>query len=214
MYQTQMRHSRNSGSSFYSGLSAMLVVWLLTSLSLPSGAMNNTEQLSSPGVNVANANELDNWIIVNDTVMGGRSQASAIFAQDHMQFKGSLSLQNNGGFASVRRIKSAVDWQAGKAITIVIRGDGRSYQFRLRTNRTLDGVAYVKEFTSQKGEWQSITFTEDDFTPQFRGRIVPSAKKLSFSDITQLGFMLADKAPGDFELHIKSIVQNDEATAR
>lgn len=51
--------------------------------------------------------ELGYWRIVNDTVMGGRSQ-SRFYQQDGVGvFEGFLSLENYGGFASVRRYYSA-----------------------------------------------------------------------------------------------------------
>ena len=158
-------------------------------------------------VNMLNSQELENWVIVNDTVMGGVSTASLVHINDYMKFSGELSMRNNGGFASTRRIYEPVAWQNNKPISISIRGDGRRYQFRLRTNRFIDGVAYVKAFETVKGEWQTIRFLQNDFTAQFRGRLVNDAPALVFSDITQLGFMLADGTPGEFELHIKQIAQ-------
>lgn len=154
--------------------------------------------------------EAQNWIIVNDTVMGGRSQASLGIEKEMLVFAGDLSLQNNGGFASIRRIYSPLSWNSNETLEIKILGDGRSYQFRLRTNRNADGVAYVANFTTKKGEVQVITFDTDDFNPQFRGRLVRGAPDLNFSDIAQIGFMLADKNPGNFVLRISHIRQIPE----
>lgn len=78
---------------------------------------------------------------------------------------------------------------------------------RLRTNEGFDGVAYVATFSSDSDTWQTKQFTEQDFVPQFRGRIVNNAPLLLFSDVRQIGFMLADKQPGSFQLAIKSIGQ-------
>lgn len=159
------------------------------------------------------ADEINNWIIVNDTVMGGRSQAIARSQDGYLHFLGDLSLRNNGGFASIRRIYNPIQWQQDGPILITVKGDGREYQFRLRTNRYMDGVAYVKNFVTIKDEWQTFTFQEQDFTPQFRGRLVRDAKALNFADITQLGFMLADKTPGTFDLKVKEIMQSSQILA-
>lgn len=159
-------------------------------------------------IEFSQADELNNWVVVNDTVMGGRSQSIAQSQGGYMSFTGDLSLRNNGGFASIRRIYNPIDWQSNTPIQIIVKGDGREYQFRLRTNRYMDGVAYVKNFVSSKDEWQTITFQEEDFTAQFRGRLVSRANALSFNDITQLGFMLADKQAGEFELQLKEISQS------
>ena len=56
--------------------------------------------------------ELDNWVIINDTVMGGRSRARIDIENQHLVFNGYLSLENNGGFASIRRVYDNKQWQA------------------------------------------------------------------------------------------------------
>ncbi|MEL0037316.1 MAG: CIA30 family protein, partial [Gammaproteobacteria bacterium] len=51
--------------------------------------------------------DVQSWMIVNDTVMGGRSQAnlSLVEGEDEVfRFDGLLSLENNGGFASSRAV--------------------------------------------------------------------------------------------------------------
>nr|WP_241664478.1 CIA30 family protein [Ningiella ruwaisensis] len=158
-------------------------------------------------INFVDNNELDNWIIVNDTVMGGRSSASIALEKNSLAFSGDLSLENNGGFASIRRVYEPLAWQDKAVFVITVKGDGRTYQFRLRTNRFADGVAYVANFDTKKGEEQTYRFLAQDFTPQFRGRVVSNAPALAFSEVQQLGFMLADKSPGDFLLLIKRIEQ-------
>jgi len=161
-------------------------------------------------IDFSNPKEDQNWVIVNDTVMGGRSRAGFGIEKDMLIFTGDLSLQNNGGFASIRRIYEPLSWHSSEKLEIKVLGDGRSYQFRLRTNRNADGVAYVANFTTIKDEIQSIQFDIKDFTPQFRGRLVRGAPVLSFSDIAQMGFMLADKKTGRFVLQISHIRQIPE----
>jgi monofunctional biosynthetic peptidoglycan transglycosylase len=161
-------------------------------------------------IDFSNPQETQNWVIVNDTVMGGRSRASLGVEKDMLVFAGDLSLQNNGGFASIRRVYEPLSWNNKNTLEIKVLGDGRSYQFRLRTNRNADGVAYVANFTTIKDEIQTLQFDIRDFTPQFRGRLVRGAPTLSFSDIAQMGFMLADKNPGGFVLQISHIRQVPE----
>ena len=48
-------------------------------------------------------NELSNWTIINDEVMGGQSESRFSFnSHGIVIFKGDISLENNGGFASLR----------------------------------------------------------------------------------------------------------------
>ena len=158
-------------------------------------------------VDFSNAEELNYWYRVNDSVMGGVSQSNLRVIDNVAYFEGELSLKNNGGFASVRRVGPVTLTSGNTPISIDVNGDGRSYQLRLRTDKGFDGVAYVATFSSISDTWQTLTFKEDDFTAQFRGRLVSRAPELSFSEVTQIGFMLADKQPGLFKLAIKNIGQ-------
>lgn len=48
-------------------------------------------------------------------------------------------------------------------------------------------------------------FPLDKFTPVFRGRVISQVGPVLPSEIQQIGFMLADKNPGRFELEIRQI---------
>jgi monofunctional biosynthetic peptidoglycan transglycosylase len=143
------------------------------------------------------------WQAINDGVMGGISSGRMEQSGDGLRFEGQLSLENNGGFASVRR---PIDDDLSKAtgVRLRVRGDGRTYQFRLRQDSRFDGVAWRAEF-STNGDWQTVTLTFDEFIPVFRGRRVPDAGPVVPAAIRQIGFMLADKTAGAFALEIRSV---------
>jgi hypothetical protein len=143
------------------------------------------------------------WQAINDGVMGGISAGRMEQSGDGLRFEGQLSLENNGGFASVRR---PIDDDLSKAtgVRLRVRGDGRTYQFRLRQDSRFDGVAWRAEF-STNGDWQTVTLTFDEFIPVFRGRRVPDAGPVVPAAIRQIGFMLADKTAGAFALEIRSV---------
>lgn len=143
------------------------------------------------------------WQVVNDGVMGGVSRGG-IERSDRETglFSGRLSLENNGGFASVRALIGPHDLSRFAGLEIRVRGDGRKYQLRLRTDGGFDGVAYRCEFETTADEWTVIRFPFADFRPTFRGRPVPEAPPLDTKRITQVAFMLADKRAGDFLLEI------------
>jgi monofunctional biosynthetic peptidoglycan transglycosylase len=129
-------------------------------------------------VDFSDSEELSYWYQVHDRVMGGGAQSNLRVVGNIAYFEGELSLKNNGGFASVRRT-GPISFQSGNTpIVLVIHGDGRSYQLRLRTNEGFDGVAYVATFASDSEKWQTLSFMEQDFVAQFRGRTVTSAPDL------------------------------------
>jgi monofunctional biosynthetic peptidoglycan transglycosylase len=83
-----------------------------------------------------------------------------------------------------------------------VKGDGRTYQFRVKTDDQYDGIAYRSLFATDARQWQTITLPFDSFTASFRGRPVPDAPVLRPEQIRQIGFLLADKQPGLFRLEI------------
>jgi monofunctional biosynthetic peptidoglycan transglycosylase len=146
---------------------------------------------------------LEHWRAVNDGVMGGVSSGRMVETQDGLRFEGELSLENNGGFASVRRLVMN-DLAAARGVRLELRGDGRSYQFRLRAGHQFDGIAWSAAFTTNN-DWQTVELDFDEFQPVFRGRIVPEAGPVNAAEIRQVGFLLADKQAGAFAIDIRSI---------
>lgn len=143
------------------------------------------------------------WRIVNDGVMGGISQSRVTETPDGLRFAGTLSLENNGGFASARR---SIGQQVNGLASIVmrVRGDGRRYQLRLRQDNNWDGVAWRQEFDTSD-QWQHVTFDVNDFIPVFRGRTVPGHEPIDTARVEQLGLMLADGQSGGFTLDVNDI---------
>jgi len=72
------------------------------------------------------------WYIVNDGVMGGLSEGRLIVENDMAVFKGEVSTDNNGGFTMVQNRFKAVKTSQFKAFVIKLKGDGKSYQFRVK----------------------------------------------------------------------------------
>lgn len=147
--------------------------------------------------------EREQWRIVNDGVMGGLSQSRIDITSTAIAvFQGKLSLENNGGFASVRRLPHQYDLTGYAGVTLRVKGDGRTYQVRVRTNDRFDGIAYRAEFQTSPGEWMTVKIPFKLFSPTFRGRRVTNASKLRPENIRQIGFLIADKREGTFRIEI------------
>ena len=149
------------------------------------------------------AMDVEPWRAINDGVMGGLSSGRMVAFEHGLRFEGELSLENSGGFASVRRLVGRDLSQTG-SVRLTLRGDGRRYQFRLRQDGGFDGVAWRAEFTT-RGDWQTIDLAYADFLPVYRGRPVAGAGPVVPGRIRQIGFMLADRKPGAFALEIRSV---------
>jgi hypothetical protein len=152
-------------------------------------------------------NQIKDWYSVNDNVMGGVSKGKAVISNDSMLiFGGYLSLENNGGFASIRTLPSEFNLNSFEKVRIKVNGDGRKYQFRIRTDNNIDGLAYMLEFETVKDEWVEIDLPFSLFKPTYRGRILKDIPDLDSKEIRQIGFLLADNNEGEFKLLIDEII--------
>jgi monofunctional biosynthetic peptidoglycan transglycosylase len=152
----------------------------------------------------AMAAELDDWRIVNDGVMGGVSESALImYAQDSTAvFSGHVSFENNGGFASVRTLPRDFNIDGFDGVLIRVKGDGKSYQFRLRTGAAFDGVAYKQHFDTRADEWQIIRLPFSEFAASYRGRVLPHIAPPDPAQVNQIGLLIADKQEGAFTLTV------------
>lgn len=140
------------------------------------------------------------WLAVNDVVMGGLSSGGMAMLEEGLTFQGYLSLQNNGGFSSVRRATQE-SFAHSSGIRLTVKGDGRRYQLRLRQDRNFDGIAWRREFITD-GSIQLVELPYAEFEPVYRGRTVANAGPLEPDLIRQIGFLIADKTEGAFSLSI------------
>jgi hypothetical protein len=146
------------------------------------------------------------WRPINDGVMGGLSIGLLRHhPAGHAEFAGRVSLDNNGGFASVRCLAGDFGRNGVLAYLVDVRGDGRRYKLNLRTDNGFDGVNYQARFDPPAGNWTTCRIAVADFVPTWRGRPVPDAPPLDVTRIRQIGLMIADRQAGPFCLAIRSI---------
>ena len=106
------------------------------------------------------------WRVVDDGVMGGRSKGNIKVSDDViLTFSGKLSLENNGGFSSLRTEKLKMNLAGADGLVARVRGDGRTYQMRFNTEARFRGmeVSFKADFTTKKGEWTEIKVPFDQF---------------------------------------------------
>jgi hypothetical protein len=142
------------------------------------------------------------WQVVNDDVMGGVSTSSFRLTNGVAVFQGEVSLENNGGFASVRSLPASQDVSGCDAFVIRVRGDGRRYKFTARTDRNFDSAVYQSVFPTKKGEWEEHRLPMKKFVPTFRGRVLSSEPPLDPARVTSVGVLIADQQDGPFRLEI------------
>jgi monofunctional biosynthetic peptidoglycan transglycosylase len=142
------------------------------------------------------------WQVVNDDVMGGVSASGFYLTNGVALFRGKVSLDNNGGFASVRSLPARHDLAGCDTFVVRVRGDGRRYKFTARTDRSFDSAIYQCVFTTNKGEWEEHRLPFKQFVATFRGRVLSNEPPLDAAKVTSVGFLISDKQEGPFQLEV------------
>lgn len=142
------------------------------------------------------------WRSINDGVMGGISSGRMRVKETTAVFDGHLSLENKGGFASVRSEPMDLNLDGFTGLRIRFKGDGKRYQLRVRTSAAFDGPSYRCTFDTRKDGWQEIELPFSGFVASFRGRTLPDYPALNPSEIVTLGILIAGKQEGDFRLEL------------
>jgi uncharacterized surface protein with fasciclin (FAS1) repeats len=149
-------------------------------------------------------NESFGWQVVNDGVMGGLSKGNVgITKEGTMKFSGKLSLQNNGGFSTIRSGRVNLNLSNDLGLLLLVKGDGRTYEARLDSDARFRGntVSFAGEFKTTKGKWQQVKIPFSAFKGSFRGTDLPDMV-LDPSLVQGVGILLADKQAGPFDLEI------------
>jgi monofunctional biosynthetic peptidoglycan transglycosylase len=143
------------------------------------------------------------WQTVNDGVMGGVSDGKfKITDAKTMEFYGNLSLENNGGFTSVRTRPRDLGLAKGDALIIRVRGDGREYSLNLYVPTQRTAFSYRAALKTEKNKWIEARLPLEDFGATWFGRSVPGAGPVEAGKVSALGFLLGDKKAGPFKLEV------------
>jgi len=148
--------------------------------------------------------DVSDWRLVNDFVMGGRSTSKFYLNEEgHGVFTGAVSLENNGGFSLLRYQFDKINSEGFKKVSIRLKGDGKEYQFRVKSNK-YSQESYKKVFKTT-GEWQTIEILLSELEPVFRGRKL-NIPNFSSNKLEEIGFLVGNKKNENFNLILDSII--------
>jgi hypothetical protein len=147
--------------------------------------------------------DISNWKIVDDGVMGGIS-SSTFFVDKSGNgiFRGSVSLENNGGFCSVRYFFNPISLKNQKTFSIRLKGDGKKYQLRVKT-KVSDYYSYIYEFQTTT-DWQTVEIPISEMYASFRGRTL-NLPNYDGDSLAEMAFLIGNKKEEDFQLLIDKI---------
>jgi NADH dehydrogenase [ubiquinone] 1 alpha subcomplex assembly factor 1 len=160
------------------------------------------------GVVLADFSTIDGkpgWYVVNDNVMGGRSDGGFTIDEGILHFAGRTDT-NGGGFSSIRTEAVEFDLSDYAGIRLRVNGDGRRYTWRLVTDARWQGreIAYWADFDTQAGRWSTTDIPFSRFEPRYRGTKL-EGPELDPAKITGMGLMIYDGLDGPFELSLAAV---------
>ncbi len=151
-----------------------------------------------------NDSDLSSWTPVVDVVMGGRSDGDfEINLEGHAVFQGKVSLENNGGFSSVRYRFSQKNIAGFSKMMIRLKGDGKRYQFRVKSDQS-DRHSYIYYFQTT-GDWQQIEIPLFEMKPSFRGMEL-NMPNYPGEVLEEIAFLIGNKKAETFRLEIDKII--------
>ena len=145
------------------------------------------------------------WGPIDDRVMGGVS--SSRLRHDpagHAVFEGKVSLERQGGFASIRSVPARRGRPGAQTCFIEARATGKRFKLNLLVDDDFDSLNYQASFAPD-GDWQTLCIPLASFRATFRGREVPGAPALDPARIRQVGLMIAERQAGAFALAVRQI---------
>lgn len=148
--------------------------------------------------------DLSQWRVVDDVVMGGRSNGRfEINEQGNGVFYGNVSLENNGGFSSIRYQFQQQDIAIYDKVVLTLKGDGKKYQFRIKSSKA-DRHTYIYHFQTTQN-WETIEIPLNEMKPGFRG-IDLAMPEYDGKVIEEIAFLISNKKDESFKLELDQIM--------
>lgn len=136
------------------------------------------------------------WLVVNDGVMGGRSEGAISTETGEMQFAGTI-VTDGGGFSSARRVLyDGLGESVG--LQLRVRADQRRYEVLLAdVDSQAYRVTYYAPLQLEGDDWQVVEVSFEDLEARIFGRLV-DAPPFQPGKATTIGIILADGDDGEF----------------
>ena len=156
--------------------------------------------------NFEKKSDINDWRVVDDVVMGGVSKSKiTINEAGNGVFSGHISLENNGGFSSVRNQFGNMDVSNYNKFILRIKGDGKNYQFRVKPKLN-EYYSYKHEFSTNKA-WQTIEIPFKELVATFRGRLL-NMPSFGNKTLEEIGFLISNKKEESFHFEMDFIKLN------
>lgn len=146
------------------------------------------------------------WTIQNDVVMGGRSESSFEVTEDgHGRFSGHVSLENNGGFASIRHeFDEPRDVSGATSFQLRLHGDGKEYTFRVKADLSQNYYYQATFPTKMSEEWETVSIPFASMSAMHHGEPV-DVPNYEGGQAVKLQFLIGNGKEQDFVVELDRV---------
>lgn len=148
----------------------------------------------------------EDWVIVNDGVMGGRSNGMVAIRDSVMRFTGAI-VTAGGGFTSVRYRLSGGEMTDSTSLRLRVRADQRVYGVTLEDNaevgqRSVSHRADIDTSATPDADgWIDVALDYSELAPSVFGQSV-EAPPFDPDSAREIGIIIADGIDGEFALEV------------
>lgn len=142
------------------------------------------------------------WRVVNDNVMGGRSQGGMVFKDNTLIYEGFINT-NGGGFSSIRYDFNDGTLNTYQSIKLRVRTQDHHLEYRMIFEDAYRGsIVYgCPLMLTKTKDWQEITMPLNSFKPSRRGYQL-SQPTFDKKVASAMGFIISDTKDGNFKLEV------------
>ncbi len=154
---------------------------------------DNTPEINEGKV-LLTAHQFKDWSSLNDSIMGGASQAECSVNSDGLELHG-LLIEEGGGFVSCRSpiFTPPLNLSRFCGINVVVDGEGRTLKFAIYckvwmlglSDLMLGGLHWVAEVPTKNSGTTTFDIPFSSFQPTIRAKSIPFPIRLDTSSITQ-----------------------------
>jgi hypothetical protein len=147
------------------------------------------------------------WVLLSDNIMGGITKSKIEYTNNSVLLSGNISLDNYGGFSSIKTKYKSVDLSKYIGIKIKFKSTNQKFAFTLEDNQDWTQPNYKREFSSKKDDtWEEVIIYFKDFQEIVIGETTGNMmKSKSLKNIVRMGIMTYEKKEGPFSLEVDYI---------
>ncbi|MEM9364318.1 MAG: CIA30 family protein [Bacteroidota bacterium] len=143
------------------------------------------------------------WKPIDDGVMGGLSKGNVNLTENTLNFYGEVSLDNYGGFTSVKSPFGNYNLSGLKKVIVRYRTEGQSISISLENSEQFFRPYYKLLLPETDGEWKTLELNVSDFKQYNLGQVTETSITDEFlENVKRIGFITSKKSAGKFNIEV------------